>query len=329
MGCTTLNSSSKSEYIGDRDNKTKACEFSTEDSLWVNEAVSAWHYTNRTITKVSSLPVFDVVFFDANCQKTSNDALIKSGEMTWMTELHHSTVQFPDGDEMPPIVTSFTSASNEEGGNTFFVMSVPSIWLEGGVKSKIGLPKFMVPVMLHEATHAIQSSTYGKQIEVLTKKYNLPESFNDDSVQKVFESNIDFANSVHDEIDLLMQAAQSSNDFEARQLAQTARDMIKARYERWMIDDFDGYREIDDVFLTMEGSGQWVGYRWLSTVNGGGLTPDEATKEFGLRGKWWSQKLGFALFMAIDRLSANWKNDAFGNGNKSVLTLLDDALLNN
>lgn len=67
MGCTTLNSSSKSEYIGDRDNKTKACEFSTEDSLWVNEAVSAWHYTNRTITKVSSLPVFDVVFFDANC----------------------------------------------------------------------------------------------------------------------------------------------------------------------------------------------------------------------------------------------------------------------
>jgi len=180
--------------------------------------------------------------------------------------------------------------------------------------------------MLHEAIHAVQSPTYGKKIEALTKKYNLPESFNDDSVQKTFENNPDFSKSVLDEIDLLMQAALAPNDFEARQLAQKARNMIKARYETWMIGDFEKYREIDDAFLTMEGSGQWVGYRWLNTVNGGGLTSEQAIKEFGLRGKWWSQRLGFSLFMVIDRLSDNWKADAFGNGNRSALTLLDDAL---
>lgn len=86
------------------------------------------------------------------------------------------------------------------------------------------------------------------------------------------------------------------------------------------------YRAIDDAFLTMEGSGQWVGYSWLSAPEGGKVSKETAVKEFGLRGKWWSQSLGFALFMVIDRLSADWKQDAFGDGTRTVLTLLDDAL---
>jgi hypothetical protein len=31
--------------------------------------------------------------------------------------------------------------------------------------------------------------------------------------------------------------------------------------------------------------------------------------------------------MALDRLSDNWKHDAFGQGCKTIFTLLDDALL--
>lgn len=294
--------------------------------MWLNQALDAWHYTNEVITKVSKIGAFDAIFFDDKCQKTSSNALINLGGDTWISEVHEDTVQFPDGDEMPPIVNSFTSSTNVDGGKTFFVMSLPSIWRDGGVTSKIGLEKFMVPVMLHEAMHSIQSPTYGKKIEILAKQNNLPDSFNDDSVQKIFKDNAEFSKSVSTEIDLLMQAALAPTDFEAKHLAQKARNMIKARYETWMIGDSRKYREIDDVWLTMEGSGQWVGYSWLSSANGGGLTKAEAIKAFGLRGKWWSQKLGFALFMAVERLSDNWKRDAFGDGNRSVLTLLDDAL---
>jgi hypothetical protein len=103
--------------------------------------------------------------------------------------------------------------------------------------------------------------------------------------------------------------------------------MITAQHNTWMIAEFEKYRDIDDVWLTMEGSGQWLGYRWLSSEDGGHLSQGEAIEAFGLRGKWWSQKLGFALFMVLDRLSDNWKQDAFGQGNNTILTLLDDALL--
>jgi hypothetical protein len=184
----------------------------------------------------------------------------------------------------------------------------------------------MVPVMLHEAMHAVQSPTYGKQIDRLIKQHNLPDSFNDDSVQALFEENMAFSTSVLAEVDLLMQAALAPTDIEARRLAHRARDMLKTRYETWLSGDNEKYRAIDDVWLTMEGSGQWLGYSWLSAANGGGLTKAEAIEAFGLRGKWWTQKLGFALFMAIDRLSDNWQADAFGGGNRTVLRLLDDAL---
>lgn len=329
MSCTSINNTTQIEYSKTNDKQAVTCEFTENDFAWVNRAVSAWHYTNEAITQVSNVGVFDTIFFDDKCQKASSNVLINKDGGTWVSELHEGTVQFPDGKEMPPMVNSFTSSSNAEGGKTFFVMSVPSIWRDGGVTSNIGLEKFMVPVMLHEAMHAIQSPTYGKQIEALTIRHNLPDTFNDDSVQKIFMDNTEFSESVLAEIDLLMQAAQAPTDLEARRLAHKARDMIKTRYETWMIGDAKKYCEIDDVWLTMEGSGQWVGYSWLSTTRGGGLTKDEAINAFGLRGKWWSQKLGFALFMAIERLSNNWKRDAFGDGNKTVLTLLDDALEKN
>ncbi len=309
-----------------QNNTALACEFSPQDSAWINQAIKSWHYTNKTITQISDIGKFDVVFYDSECQRMSHNALSVKKGVNWISTLHKGMVQLPDGDEMPPMVNSFTSSSNVKDGKTFFVMSAPSVWQQGGVKSKLGLERFMVPVMLHEAMHAIQSPTYGKKIELLTRKHNLSDNFNDDSVQKLFENNVEFSESVQSEIKLLMQAALAPTDAEARKLALQARDKIKNRYHTWMSGDALKYRDIDDAWLTMEGSGQWVGYSWLKDAKGGALSKDEAIKGFGLRGKWWSQKLGFALFMVIERLSDNWKNDAFGDGSRTILTLLDDAL---
>jgi hypothetical protein len=42
--------------------------------------------------------------------------------------------------------------------------------------------------------------------------------------------------------------------------------------------------------------------------------------------KWWSQREGFAAFMALDRLTgAAWKRQAFHLGRKNILEMLDDA----
>ena len=64
---------------------------------------------------------------------------------------------------------------------------------------------------------------------------------------------------------------------------------------------------------------------------GGRVDPAVAFASFGRRGRWWSQEEGFALFMALDRLSGRsgdpWKRDAFGGGARTILQMLDEAIL--
>ena len=55
--------------------------------------------------------------------------------------------------------------------------------------------------------------------------------------------------------------------------------------------------------------------------------PRAAFGSFGWHGKWWSQNEGFALFMALDRLApGDWKKHAFGDGAKTILEMLDEAI---
>jgi hypothetical protein len=46
-----------------------------------------------------------------------------------------------------------------------------------------------------------------------------------------------------------------------------------------------------------------------------------------LRGRHWSQTEGFALVMALERLTGpTWKQHAYGDGKKTVLEMLDEVL---
>jgi len=326
FGAAALCSPASAMAVGHAADKALECQMSETDMAWINKSIEAWHHMHETVTHASRAIDFDALFFDDTCQMTSSDALIKRGESHWKRLRHNDAVTFPNGETVPPIVTSFTFADDDESQPAFFVMSVPSVWQKGGVKSDMGLEMLMTPVMLHEAIHGIQSGTYGKKIAVLSKKYNLPDSFNDDSLQKIFGDDEGYAKSIKAENDLFLEAAFAETDSEVRALALKARKLIQDRHEKWFVGDDRKYREIDDLWLTMEGSGQWVGYKWLSDPMGGKLDKQTAIKEFGQRGKWWSQNLGFALFMVIDRLSVDWREDAFSSGNRTALTLLDDAL---
>jgi hypothetical protein len=113
MGCAAVNDVTKAEYTAVQAKPALSCQFSADDNAWVNRAISAWHDVNRTISQVADIGVFDVIFFDAQCQRMSSDALLTPNHVTWTSELHDGTVQFPNGDEMPPIVNSFTMSTAE------------------------------------------------------------------------------------------------------------------------------------------------------------------------------------------------------------------------
>jgi hypothetical protein len=85
--------------------------------------------------------------------------------------------------------------------------------------------------------------------------------------------------------------------------------------------------EAEGIFLTLEGSGQWYALQALvSAPSGPRLPQDVAVRAFAQRGGRWSQDLGLAITMVLDRLDPQWPQRVYGPGGETVLQLLDRAL---
>lgn len=301
------------------------CTLSEADRAWIDRSLEAWRFTSREIAGIGMVPNFQAILFDEDCVLRSGNALSSptAEGVTWTASPHTGTVSLPDGSEVDAGVTSYASG---EKGLTYFVMSTPSVWAAAGVGEGTSLSNTMVAVLLHEASHVAQVGPYGPRLGALIKRYSLPDSFNDDSLQKRFASNEEFASSVQRETQLFLEAAAAEDVAEARRLAGEARRLMLARGERWFVGDDAYFGEAENIWLTFEGAGQWVAYQWMVHPRGGARPIDEAMERF-TRGRWWSQTEGFALVMALDRIvGPGWKRHAFGDGALTVPEMLDAAL---
>jgi hypothetical protein len=205
-------------------------------------------------------------------------------------------------------------------------MALPSVWSGKVDPGRIPLGPFVTAVMMHEASHVAQQQTYGARMSRLSQRWHLPDSFGDDSIQKRFQSNRDFAASVARETRLLFDAAASPDRRQALKLAREARQLIRARQKQWYPAEEGYLAPAEDIWLTMEGSGQWSGYRWLKDGQSG-ISRDVAYTDFARRGHSWTQLEGLALFLAVDRLSGTrWTRDVFGRGQQTALQWLDASL---
>ncbi len=305
-----------------------ACEISVQDRDWINGALDAWRFTANEITGVAVVRPFEAVFFDDDCVLASANAFSAEtvAEVTWSATPHTGEITLPDGQAMPAGVTSFASA---EGDRAFFVMSAPSVWRAAGVTNDaLGLETMMIGVLLHEGSHVAQLDAYGAHIAAIVSASRLPDDdINDNMVQNRFGENAEFAVSVARETELLFQIVNTRDETEARRLAREARELMRARQARWYA-GADAYLvAAEDTWLTLEGSGQWVAYQWIVHPSGGGADSDVAMANFARRGRWWSQKEGIALAFAVDRLAGfDWKRHAFGDGNMTLVEMLDAAL---
>jgi hypothetical protein len=304
---------------------TSPCTISAADEAWADDAVAAWQSSARTLTRPQHAGKLRIILFSADCTLISDDALKRGDVAHWTRTAHGDTVPLPDGNSQPVGVASFAASGND--GN-FFVMALPSLWQAGGVSGgPLGIARLTTAVLLHEATHLTQSATYMADFTALAARLKLPDSFNDDSIQKRFRGNPDFAGSVAREMDLLYAAVAAPDDASARRLASEAHDLIAARRAKWFTGADAGLADVEDVFLTLEGSGQWAGYAWLVSPQGANLPVAAAIQGFARRSGWWTQDEGLALLLVVDRLAGpGWRDHAFRDGKGTVATFLEAAL---
>lgn len=299
------------------------CRLSAADQAWLDSSMRAWTYASNHLSGIGEVSRIEAVIFDKSCLLTSKTAM-NGGANAWAASLHGGTIELPDGNKIPVGVISFAGSSSKKGN--FFVMSTPSVWHAAGKDGKgTTLEKLMTAVMLHEGTHVAQMPTYGAAIGRLSDRYHLPQDFSDDSIQDRFKDNAAFARSIDSESKLLFAASKAKKRSQASRLVREALAMMNARQARWYKGKDDYLREAEALWLTLEGSGQWLAYTWEVDKNGGRVAPSAVLPGF-VNDRWWSQREGFAAFMALQRLTgSSWKHQAFHVGRQTVDQMLAAA----
>lgn len=291
-----------------------ACVIDAGDKAWLKAAPGAWRLVERNalgLKPMSPRPAF--VFYDGVCAYRSSDG------KAWAVEAHGGTVKMPDGSALPPQVASFAAPTGD--GGAFMVMGLPSVWRAGDVKSELGLEKLMFAVFDHEMAHTRQFADWSARIDALAAKGGFGDDLTDDVVQDRFASDAAFTASVKRESELLF-AAQAMGAADARRTVAEALDLMLARRSKWFVGDAAIYGELEDVFLTLEGVGQFAGYSWLADAKGGAIAREQALPQFRRGGRRWSQDEGLAIYLAIDRLVPGWQAMTFGSERATALQLL-------
>ena len=292
------------------------CAMSREERGWIESSLQAWTYMAKERLHLPAAEPPLIAVFDATCQFEA-----KAGNKpNWRGHLHRGKIRLPDGNEVPVQVTSF-AGRDDQRSVTFFVMALPSIWAAANLPISGDL-KGLTGVFLHEFSHTRQIAPLKAVFDTAEATHKMGDDFSDDSLQERFKSDPAYVAVIEKEVDLLYQAAAEPDATRAKALVRQALTLMEARQGRWFVGEDSYWKHYDDLFLTMEGFGQWNGYAWLSDPRGGALTAAEAQQRMRGRRRWWSQEEGLALFLLIDRFVPDWPQRAFASNPALAIDLL-------
>lgn len=286
------------------------CAFESADKAWIEQALRNWRVSERAILKLKPVQLPTIVAIDASCTHVG-----KAGAkdvIRWTSTVHPpALVTLPDGKTVPIGPISFAAPDDKAVHTGFFAMSLPSVWRASGVTSEIGLEHLMNGVLLHELMHTRQFYFANPTLAALGEKYHFGDDMSDDSLQDKFKSDPAYVAAYQAETDMLYSAANATSDAEARRLAATALAMMRTRRARWFVGENAQWAPLDDIFLTMEGLGQWVAYAWCVSPQGLSLDHQAAIAAVRRKRQRWTQDEGLGLFLVTDRLFPHWQRLAF------------------
>ena len=303
----------------------------TAASPWIEKWLAAWDLTSRRILRLPDAPAPEIVFYDSSCVYTTSGVTahgaapvdgpaLRGAKLPWRALAHGGSLTLPDSSQVPIDLMSFTSAVPD--GGPFFVMAAPSYWAERGHGQELAL----TGVFLHEFAHTRQVQGMRHAIGPIDSTWPFPEELNDDAVQTHFSADSAYVAAYTAERDLLYRAAAADSLAQVRALAAEALEMMRSRHARWFTGDNAVFADVDNIFLAMEGVGQWSAYAWLSHPDGGGLERDAAIKTMLGQRRWWAQDEGLALFLVLDRLLPEWPTLAFREPSVGATELLERAV---
>jgi len=312
------------------------CTFPAAEVAWLQRALDSWHLASREFLRIDPSPLPWIVLFDASCvwHLSSDSTLIReaqsvevpltfAGRPVPVRALRHKgTVLLPSGAPMSVEMKASTSLYRN-GRGTFFVMAMPSVWQTKDVSAPTRA-EYLQGVFSHEMTHTRLLIDINRRVRELTRKNDLVYPINDDVIQSEFRRAPGFEAAVRREHEQFYRAALEPRADRQRALTAKALGLVRARHARYFTGPSAAYAELESLFLTMEGVGQWAAYRVARARAGG--NDAEALRLVRDNKKFWSQDEGLALFLLIDALVPNWQARVFAPAPASPFTLLEEAV---
>ena len=303
------------------------CRFAGEPREWTAQALESWSRLDRGRLRIARPITPTIALFDQACvyrltPDRRGDFSAGGRRFRSSAEAHAGQVAIPDGSTVPAQRLAFATPTSD--GGMFFIMALPPLWRADTAESRDPRLLSMV-VFMHEFTHTQQADGLGARIDRLLS-LGLPQDANDDIVQDRFGDRPGYRETWEAETELFYDAAASMNGQQMRTGLQEGLERLRARQARWFTGDEAFYAEADDVFLTLEGTGNWSAWAWLTDPRGGNLSREDAIAFVRGGSGHWSQDEGLGLMLTIDRLSPDWPAHAFGPGALTVTQLAQRAL---
>lgn len=215
------------------------------------------------------------------------------------------------------------AATYGEPAKPFLVQALPALWrAEERHRENPQLERLMRSVFVHELTHAVQTAAFGDRLTQLEKEHAIAD-LDDDIVQHRFANVDGYSDAYRAERDALYRVANEANVQRRRELAKEALQLVRARHERYFTKENAHFRELDELFLGMEGAANWAAYR--AAVRDG-ATHAEAIALINKSGRYWTQDEGLGLFLAIDALlPGEWQSRITGDKVTGAWALLEEG----
>ena len=299
----------------------------------------AWKFTSTQLFRIPTTTVVDFIFFDSAYVYTTSGITGKQGtdmpgpsvtgaRRKWMKKLHKGALLLPDSSKVPIGLMSFASGGIP-GGHAFFVMPLPSYWVSTGLTSaELGLDNLITGVFLHEFSHTQQMQNFGKRIHDFETTMDTGYEFSDDIVQDIFRNDSAYTRRFRQETESIFSAAAISDKLARDRAALRALEQLKQRQSNYFVNQRGTLKQVDDLFLTMEGLGQYAMYAWLTHPKGAGIAADKAIAGVRRGKKQWSQDEGFALFLLLSRYAPakKWAPQMFGQQTTTIVEILSSYL---
>ncbi len=298
-----------------------------------------WELVSKDVFQLNDVSTTRFVFFDSINVYTTSPLTGKDGEVIegpqlfdqkqiWYKKAHNGSIMLPDSAIRDVQMMIYASPTKEKEVKAFFVMPLLSFWIKEKVGDHgIGLEKLTAGVFAHEFSHTLQLGSFdkfGEYFEAYQKKHGV-ENFGDDMMQNMYEKDEKITSLYNNEFDLFTKAGIAEKN-EMMALTKKALENFHLKHELLLKRDKKDLKTLDDIWLTMEGVGQFAMYEYLINPKGGNLPADKAFK--AMKTRWWSQEEGFAMFYLLSKYKKSnvWAKYFFNSEMKTIIEVLQNEI---